>query len=130
MSVKNQILEVAYPAQLLFNFPQEERRKESKPPADPAIVDGTALIDHHLAFLVIARNPFGKNHTKCVAPDEPRGAGNNPGRGVTCFIEQIGLDDENGPHFPRFRSKARIQIGQIEAAVFYLHVELSPSPAR
>jgi hypothetical protein len=54
--------EIAHSPQLLFDFAQEQGWKKVERPPESAIVDGAALIDHHLALLAIPRNPFGKTH--------------------------------------------------------------------
>lgn len=54
--------EIAHSPQLLFDFAQEQGWKKVERPPESAIVDGAALIDHHLALLAIPRNPSGKTH--------------------------------------------------------------------
>src|SRR5258708_25148983 len=61
--------QLAEPAQLLFHFAQQRRREDAELPLETPVVDGAALVDHHLALSGVARDARRHGHPQAILAD-------------------------------------------------------------
>src|SRR5438309_8155015 len=60
--------------------------------------------------------PRGSTTRSRFSPTRRGRAGEDPGRGMTGVVEEIGLDHQNRPHLARLGAGAWVEVGQVEDA--------------
>src|SRR3990172_5137865 len=104
-------LELAQPPQLLHDLGEDRPWQRLQRPHESPVVDRPALVDHHLTLFPVAGDAPREHHAKDVLSRQPGRTREDPGRGMTGFVEKIGLDDQNRTHLARLRADARAEIG-------------------
>lgn len=65
--------------ELFLHFPEKRARKGAKSADEPAVVDGTALVNHDLTVSAVPGDPSGKSDAQEVLPRKASGARQDPG---------------------------------------------------
>src|SRR3990172_8958131 len=122
-------LEIRQTAKLRFDLSQDAPGQGLERPNQSSVVDRAALIDHNLAVLSVPSHPSGNGYAKEILTGETCRAGQHPGRWMPCLIQQVGLNDENGPELSSFGAPSGAEIGEVEESPADLHHSSRPSEA-
>lgn len=120
--------EIAEPPDLLLHLSQQRRRDLPQPPAESAIVDRSALIDHHLAFASVSGRARRETDPQQTFAREPGRTGNDPGGWMSRPVQEIRLQDDHRTKLPGLRPAPRTQVGHEECSVIDPEGQSRPSP--
>src|SRR3972149_2217423 len=122
-------LEIRQTAKLLLDLSQDAPGQGLERPNESSVVDRAALIDHNLAVFSVPSHPSGDGYAQEVLTGETCRAGQDPGRWMPCVIQQVRLNEENGPELSSFGAPAGAEIGGGEESPADLHHSSRPSEA-
>ena len=125
-----ELLQIPQKTEFLLNLSQDAARKWLEKANEPSIIDGTALVDHHLTILPISCDSARQGDAEKVPSDAAGRAREDPGGWMSRFVEQVGLDHQNRSYLPRLGSQMRAKIGEVQRSSPDSHCSSRFSDAR
>jgi len=121
--------QVGESTELFLDLAQNASRQCAQGSDEPPIVDRATLVDHDLAILAIAGDSAGQWNSQQVFSREASRTGQDPGRGMPGLVEQVRLNDQDGPHLSWLRAQARAEVRKAESTSPNPHDSSRPSEA-
>ena len=79
--------EIAQTAKLFLNFLQQGSGQSTECTNEPAVVDGTALVDHDLTRFFVTGGAPRKGHPQEILPRDPGRTRQDPSGRMPCVVE-------------------------------------------